>query len=192
MTCAAALMVAAAAAPVAPASSQIAPVTVSGEVRATPARLWDALTSQRGVVEYFGPAARVEPRIGGAYEIYFEPERPAGLRGGEGNRILAMEPHRRLLVSWNAPTHFGPLQDQRTVVEFTLQPLGPDRTLVTATHFAWGTGPEWRAVREYFGTAWKIVVGRLQYRFDHRPIDWTGRVPGLDYYRAGDRPPADP
>ena len=159
-----------------------APVVLRAEIAAPPAAVWHALTSEAGVRGFFASAARIEPRIDGAYEMYFLRRNPPGLRGGEGNRLLALERNRRLLASWNAPPSFGALRGQHTIVEFDLTPLAGGRTLVTATHSGWGSGTGWRAVRDYFAAAWQVVLGRLQYRFDHGPVDWRNAPDGGAYF----------
>ena len=160
-----------------------APVVFRLEVSAPPAAVWDALTTEAGAGSFFAPAAAIEPRIGGAYEIYFDPGEAPGRRGTEGVRILAMEEPNRLMVGWNSPVRFGALREQQTVVEFALEPLGADRTLLTATHSGWGRGAAWERIRGFFASAWPLVLGRLQYRFDHGPIDWNGPPDGIEYFR---------
>ncbi|MGZ8349052.1 MAG: SRPBCC family protein [Allosphingosinicella sp.] len=164
-------------------SGTIPAVVIRAEVNAPPAEVWNALSTPAGVRSFFADSANVEPRVDGAYEMFFLPGNRPGLRGGEGNRVLAFEPGRRLLVSWNAPPSFGPLRDQHTVVEFALQPLEDGRTLVTATHEGWGDGEGWQEVRAYFARAWPVVLGRLQHRFDHGPVDWAEVPDGASYFR---------
>ena len=180
----------------APASAQAEslapePVRLAAEIDAVPAQVWQALTTREGVLGFFAGEARVEARIGGAYELYFLRDNPPGLRGSENVRILAMEAPGRLLVSWNAPPIFGPLRDQQTVVEFQLSPASGGRTFVAITHFGWGRGPAWQAVRDYFATAGPVVLGRLQYRFERGPVDWRNPPDGASYFRRaraeGDR-----
>jgi uncharacterized protein YndB with AHSA1/START domain len=170
------------AAPVAAADPRPEPVVLEGDVAAPPAEVWRALTSPRGVRSFFAAQAKVEPMIGGAYEIYFIPTNPPGLRGTENVRILAMEPPRRLLISWNAPTAFGDLRTQQTTVEFELAPAARG-TRLTLTHFGWGRGARWQKVRDYFAGAWPYVLGQLQYRFDHGPIDWKRPPDGAAYFK---------
>ena len=171
-----------AALPVSAAEPPPAPVVIEAEVTGTPEEVWKALATPEGVRSFFAAEAWVEPNIGGAYEIYFLPANPPGLRGTEHVRILAMEPPSRLLVGWNAPAAFGALRPQQTVVEFDLVPAGRG-TRLRLTHSGWGRGPGWQSVRDYFEKAWPSVLGRLQYRFDHGPIDWNRPPDGAAYFR---------
>jgi uncharacterized protein YndB with AHSA1/START domain len=172
-----------AAAPVA-AQARPEPVVLKAEVHASQAEVWKALTTAEGVHSFFSDQARVEPKIGGAYEMYFLPNNPVGLRGGEGVHILAMEAPSRFFISWNAPPTYPDYRNQQTVVEFELESVAPNRTLVTLTHAGWGKAAGWNDVRTYFATAWKTILGRLQYRFDKGPIDWSRAPNGTAYFKA--------
>ena len=169
--------------PATAAEPRLEPVVLHAVVNASPADVWTAITTPAGVQSFFSKDALVESRIDGAYEMYFLPGNPPGLRGGEGIRILAMESPRRFFISWNAPPKFREYREQKTVVEFELEPAAGNRTLLTLTHGGWGRVPRWADVRSYFADAWKTVVGRLQYRFDHGPIDWTKAPDGAAYFK---------
>jgi uncharacterized protein YndB with AHSA1/START domain len=167
----------------APMAGRPEPVILSAEVKAEPAELWEVLTTPAGVRSFFAAGAKVEPRIGGAYEMYFLPDNLPGLRGGEGVRILAMEAPHRFLITWNAPPAYGALRAQQTIVEFELLPVRSGGTRITLTHSGWGRTRGWQQVRDYFASAWKTVLGRLQYRFDEGPVDWHAAPDGKAYFR---------
>jgi uncharacterized protein YndB with AHSA1/START domain len=149
------------------------PVVLSVTVPAPPAEVWETLTTADGARTFFAEDALVEPNIGGRYEIYFSPDAPPGLKGSEGAHILALEPMSRLAFSWNAPASFGPLRPQLTTVEIELSPLAAAGTSITLTHSGWGRGPGWQKVRDYFASAWPVVLERLRHRFQHGPVDWS-------------------
>jgi uncharacterized protein YndB with AHSA1/START domain len=158
------------------------PVVLSAEIKASQTELWQSLTTPTGVRTFFAASAKVEPRVGGAYEMYFLPDNLPGLRGGEGVRILAMEAPHRFLITWNAPPAYGALRAQQTVVEFELEPVRAGTTRITLTHSGWGRTQGWQQVRDYFASAWKTILGRLQYRFDKGPVDWRAVPDGKAYF----------
>jgi uncharacterized protein YndB with AHSA1/START domain len=162
-----------AAAPAGASEPRPEPVILSVTVPAPPAEVWETLTTAAGARTFFAEDALVEPVIGGRYEMYFSPAAPAGLKGSEGARILALEPMERVAFSWNAPASFGPLRPQLTMVEFELSPIAAGSTSITLTHSGWGRGPDWQKVRDYFASAWPVVLGRLSHRFRHGPVDWS-------------------
>lgn len=102
------------------------------------------------------PDANIDPRIGGRYEFLFRTDEPAGFQGGEGCRILAMEPDRLLVFTWNSPPGFV-TRGQHTWVVLTLTPVDGG-TLLRLAHWGHGQGPEWDANREYFEAAWVRMV----------------------------------
>lgn len=135
--------------------------------------VWDAWTTEAGVASFFAPAANIDLRVNGAYEIFFDPEAKPGERGADGVRILALEPKKMLSFTWNAPLHMPNVRKQWTHVVVRLQEAGPNRTRVTLTHDGWGEGGEWDQAFEYFKRAWnQAVLPRLQYRFSTGPVDW--------------------
>jgi len=135
--------------------------------------VWEAWTTEGGIRTFFAPDARVDLKVGGAYEIYFDPHAEPGNRGAEGVCILALQPKTMLAFTWNAPPHLDRVREQWTHVVIRLRRLGADRTEVILHHDGWGTGDQWDQAFEYFQRAWlKIVLPRLQYRFRVGPVNW--------------------
>ena len=135
--------------------------------------VWRAWTTQEGVCTFFAPAANVELAIGGRYEMLFDSDAPAGLRGSEDCKVLSFLPDRMLSFDWSAPPQYPAARKERTwvVVELTAGPLNTTR--VELSHLGWAEGDEWDQVFQYFKRAWDTVLGRLAYRFSHGPIDWN-------------------
>jgi uncharacterized protein YndB with AHSA1/START domain len=143
------------------------------EVPAPPADVWAAWTTEEGIRTFLARGAHVEPRVDGAYEIFFDPSAPQGQRGGDGLRILVYEPPRRLSFTWNAPPAQPVVRAQRTVVTIDLAERGAGHTRLRLTHSGWGQGPEWDAAYAYFDKAWSaFVLPSLVRRFARGPIDW--------------------
>jgi len=139
-------------------------------------QVWRLWTTETGLTTFFAPAARIEPRVDGLFEIQFDPSAPPGKRGAEGLRILAFEPPKRLAFTWNSPPDQPYTRAQRTVVSVDLADAGEGRTRLTFTHSGWGTGPEWDQSYDYFDKAWNaIVLPMLKYRVEKGPVDWKNR-----------------
>jgi uncharacterized protein YndB with AHSA1/START domain len=135
-------------------------------LRAPLAEVWKAWTTTEGVKTFFAPEALVEAVPGGRFEMYFSKDAPAGSRGSEGCRVLAVEPMRSFAFDWNAPPHLPAVRAQRTNVQLLFEPLGPGATRVRLLSLGWGTGEEWRKAHEYFDKAWSYVLAQLERRFD--------------------------
>lgn len=144
------------------------------EIGAAAAEVWKAWTTEEGARTFFAPACRIDLRVGGAYEMYFNPIAPQGVRGGEGLQILQIDPGRRLVFTWNAPPTWPHIRGQWTIVAVDLTPLSSGRTRVRLTHTGWGQGKEWDQAYVYFARAWSaVVLPNLKYRFEKGPIDWA-------------------
>ena len=86
-------------------------------VPASASQVWEAWTTVEGVKSFFAPDARIDPRPGGAYEIFFDPSQEPGRRGSEGCTVLAVAPGQRLVFNWNFPPNLPSIRKQHTVVE---------------------------------------------------------------------------
>ncbi|MDF1539383.1 MAG: SRPBCC domain-containing protein [Candidatus Thorarchaeota archaeon] len=143
-------------------------ITVQAEIR----EVWDAWTTLDGVKSFFAPDAKIDLRLGGPYEMYFNPNATLGSRGGENLRILSYLPPEMISFEWNAPPDFRRIRKVKTWIVVQLKSEVQGRTQVTLTHCGWQDGLEWDEVYNYFEKAWTLVLERLQQRFLYGPIDW--------------------
>ena len=135
--------------------------------------VWAAWTTEEGVKSFFAPGCRIVLEPDGPYEIYFNLDAPDGQRGGEGLRVLAVQPKKMFSFTWNAPPTLPEVRGQRTHVILRFYEAGAGSTRVTLRHDGWGEGGQWDEAFEYFESAWKeVVLPRLGQRFEHGPIDW--------------------
>ena len=156
-------------------------------VNATPAQLWDAWTTREGIVSFFAPDARVEPRVGGAFHIHFDPGAPPGAKGADDMRFMALQPRQMLSFDWNAPPSMPQVRQQRSFVVVRFAKVDDKTTRVTLHHTGWGDGGEWDQAHAYFDRAWSNVLNSLKTRFDKGPLDWTPWLKQLEASRAGPR-----
>ena len=143
-------------------------------VEANQHAVWEAWTTEAGARTFFAPWCKIELRVGGPYEMYFNLNARPGDHGGEGLIILAFQPEQMLSVTWNAPPEMGALRGQHTHLLVRFIPLDEGHTRVILHHDGWGQGIEWDQVYEYFVLSWgKVVLPRLQRRFVSGPVDWN-------------------
>lgn len=155
-------------------------VTAEAVVSASLDEVWQAWTTEEGVKSFFAPACKVELEIFGAYEMFFNPMAEEGNRGGEGNKILAIQPKKMLSFTWNAPPSLPTVRNQRTIVIVRFVTIENGKTKITLHHSGWGVGGEWDKAFDYFNNAWnRFVMPMLKYRFEHGPVDWNN-LPKLD------------
>lgn len=153
------------------------------EILAPLQEVWEAWTTQPGVVSFFAPAGKVELWPGGAYEMYFDLNAPQGDQGGEGLVVLAVQPPHMLSFTWNAPPSLPEVRSQHTHVTIRLDALSPNSTRLYFCEDGFGHGGQWDDRFEYFRRAWgEVVLPRLVYRFERGPVDWVHR-PDLSEFK---------
>ena len=131
------------------------------EVATAPLEAWMAWTSVEQIQAWWGPpAANIELRIGGPFEILFDTDEPVGRQGSEGCRLLAYVPGEMIAFTWNAPPHL-PLRATNTWVVVTFDALAETRTAVRLVHTGFLEGPDWDDYLSYFDSAWQYVLGLL-------------------------------
>jgi uncharacterized protein YndB with AHSA1/START domain len=142
-------------------------------VAASQEQAWEAWTTREGITSFFAPDARIEPRPGGAFQIYFNPLGEPGTKGADNMRFMALQPQKMLSFDWNAPPHLPAARQQFTFVVVRFEPVGPKETRVSLHHTGWGGGGEWDQAYTYFDRAWTNVLANMKKRFESGPIDWT-------------------
>jgi uncharacterized protein YndB with AHSA1/START domain len=156
----------------------------SVEIAATLDQAWDAWTTREGIVSFFAPDAKIEPRVGGAFQIYVDPGAPAGSRGADEMRFMALQPKKMLSFDWNAPPHLAEARAQRTFVVVRFEPVDDKTTRVSLHHTGWGSGGQWDQAHAYFDRAWGNVLANLKKRFEQGPQDWKPWLEQLRQWRA--------
>ena len=142
-------------------------------VEATLDQVWDSWTTREGIIGFFAPDAKIEPRVGGAFQIYIDPLAEPGMKGADEMRFMALQPKKMISFDWNAPPSLPEARAQRTFVVVRFEPLGEKQTRVTLHHTGWGEGGEWDKAYAYFDRAWGNVLINLQKRWTTGPYDWT-------------------
>jgi len=150
------------------------------EVAASLDQAWDAWTTRAGITSFFAPDASIDPRVGGAFQIYMDPLAEPGLKGADEMRYMAVQPKKMISFDWNAPPHLAEARRQRTFVVVRFEPVGDKFTRVSLHHTGWGDGGEWDQTYAYFDRAWDFVLGNMKKRFENGPMDWT---PWMDRLR---------
>lgn len=153
-------------------------------IKASLAQAWQSWTTREGITSFFAPDARIEARVGGAFQIYIDPGAEPGMRGADEMRFMALQPHRMLSFDWNAPPSLPEARAQRTFVILRFEPVDEQHTRVRLHHTGWGDGGEWDKAYAYFDRAWGRVLANLQQRWDSGPIDWSDWLAQLAKGRA--------
>jgi uncharacterized protein YndB with AHSA1/START domain/uncharacterized protein YciI len=155
-------------------------------VDAPVADVWRIWTTTEGIKSTFVSQARIELHVGGAYEWYFIPDAPEGVRGTEGCKILSYLPMKMLSFSWNAPPSLPALRDSgaKTHVILEFEELNAGRTKVKMSQLGFGKGEAWDRYYAYFDRAWGNVLNELAKKFASQVVTKTdsGRKQRFIYF----------
>jgi uncharacterized protein YndB with AHSA1/START domain len=123
------------------AAQSLAPdIIVVKTINAPVADVWKAWTTTDGIESFFAPkAAKVEPWVGGAFELWFGVDQPEGSRGSENCKVHSVKPMEQLVIEWNAPPTIPTIRPLRT--------LGLSRLQAAARQSHRGDAPELRVRR---------------------------------------------
>ncbi|MDP4015205.1 MAG: SRPBCC domain-containing protein [Candidatus Nanopelagicales bacterium] len=136
------------------------PLSMSIRVSASPEELWRSWTNSEAIRTWWPmPEAKIDLRIGGAFELLFLPDGAEGQRGTEGCRILSYVPESMLSFTWPSPSHI-PGDLAHTWVVLSMRP-DSGGTEVELTQLGFGVGPEWDACRQYFRHAWMRMLRKM-------------------------------
>ena len=153
-------------------------------VAASLEQAWQAWTTREGIISFFAPDAKIEPRVGGAFQIYIDPGAAPGAKGADDMRYLALQPQKMISFDWSAPPHLPEARQQRTFVVVRFAFVEDKTTRVTLHHTGWGEGGEWDKTYAYFNGAWGNVLGSMKTRFEKGPTDWGPWLKQLENWRA--------
>lgn len=126
-------------------------------------QVWWAFTQSDRIVQWFAPEANVEPRLGGAFELFFIPGNREQM-GTKGCIFTLFEPKERLGFTWKGPDEFADLMNHEDSLTYVLVTLSVDegKTRVVVEHFGWQEGEEWERARSWHEMAWTGALSSLR------------------------------
>ncbi len=155
-------------------------ITLVKKVNASPDEVFAWWTTDVGVKRIMGAGAKIEPHVGGAYTIIFDPAKdPEGNSfGTNGARILKFERPGKLWLEWitftdeSKPVAEGPPAVPASVrnvrplptwveLEFAAVPGDTEKTWVTLNHFGFQNGKKWDETYSFFTKVWIGVLDKL-------------------------------
>lgn len=143
------------------------------ELPETPEVVFRRWTETDEARRFLGREVRIEPRVGGRFEVLFDPVNdPAGaLAGTYGSRVVSLEAPRQLVFEWNSLTPRVAAREvggrrvlQKSLVEVRIEsvPEAPSSSRVHVRHYGMGNGPDWDASYRYYrDSGWPWILRRL-------------------------------
>lgn len=136
-------------------------------IDAKPEVVFKAITDEKELTMWFPDQAKLEPRVGGFVQFKFLEE------GKENHRVegkvLEIVPDRKISYSW---TNMSDPNFPKTVVTWTLEPAGKDRTKVTLVHTGFDPKSKWF---DLHNKGWSYFIEERLVRYCSG-LDMGGRV----------------
>jgi uncharacterized protein YndB with AHSA1/START domain len=129
-------------------------------------RVWRAFTTAEGLTAWLCLRARVEPAIGGAFELFWDPDESRPEHDSTlGCTCLSLDEPRLLEFTWRGSAAVAEVMNvpsaAQTQVKVELRPT-LDGTRLVLTHSGWGDGPGWEWARAWFERAWGGALQTLR------------------------------
>lgn len=145
------------------AQAQLRPMVYTEKtVNAPIDQVWADWTTAEGLESFFAPKAIVEARPGGAYEVWFLPDAPAGQRGAEDGVVIGLQNSddetRMISFTWAMPPYMETIRPHMTIVQLWFVPQGETQTRLRLFHTGFGDTKDWQEGRDYFAKTWPDVM----------------------------------
>lgn len=124
---------------------------------------FEMFTVKRRLESWLTAEANVDLRIGGSYELFWQPEDKEN-NSTVGCRITAIEPEKFISFEWRSPKqykHFANNADPLTHVVVFFVPQGAV-TEVHLVHSGWRSSPQWEEARLWQERAWRVAFKELE------------------------------
>jgi hypothetical protein len=128
------------------------------------ARAFEMFTVNGELENWLTVKADVEARVGGKYELFWNPEEPA-FDSTIGCRVTACAPGKLLAFEWKGPKQYSDFMnetDPLTHVTVAFIPTKEGGTEVHLVHTGWRDTPEWEEAREWFVRNWEGAFKALE------------------------------
>ena len=136
------------------------PILIQVTVPLPASLLFSAFLEPAHLKEWLGANARIEPKLGGSYELAFGGETPFESRG----RITHFTADLEVGFTWQGPPAFADLlngEPPATSVYVRLQD-SPEGIDVTLEHVGWKSGDAWEEARSWHFHLWDDALHRMK------------------------------
>ncbi len=141
-------------------------VYLSARLKCDVNRAFEMFTVNENLQSWLTNIADVEPRVGGRYELFWDPDDREN-NSTLGCKVTLFEENKLIAFEWKGPPQFKDFMNTAVplthVVVFIIPCDGADHcTEVHLIHTGWGDSPEWQKAKSYFDTAWSIAFKNLE------------------------------
>ena len=120
--------------------------------------------------------AEVEPKVGGKFELFWDPENRE-INSTIGCKITGIEENQFVSFEWKGPAHFQSFMNvadplTHVVVFFSPNKNDISKTNVILFHTGWRKDPEWQEARDFFDRSWTSALKELQVKIKNKSISF--------------------
>ncbi|MCS6804695.1 MAG: SRPBCC domain-containing protein [Blastocatellia bacterium] len=147
--------------PVAPVPDKV--IHLSVFVPKSPDEAFRYFTSNALLQQWLTVVADVEPRVGGKYELFWQPDDREN-NSTIGCRITAITPGQVLAFQWRSPQQFKSFANAADPLTHVVVIVVPEGTgaRIHLVHSGWRSSPEWEEARAWQEKAWAAAFRELE------------------------------
>jgi uncharacterized protein YndB with AHSA1/START domain len=134
-------------------------------------KAWNAWTHSSELEKWLTAKADVNPVLGGAYELFWEPEKPTQ-NSTMGCKVTALVAERMISFTWKGAVPFADLMNNEplpTWVAVTFEANSPNSTIVHFRHSGWGSSMRWQQARQWQEDSWRTAFSELKNYLEKAP-----------------------
>ncbi len=125
--------------------------------------VWLAWVESNRIITWFAPEANVEPRIGGVFELFFDPSNHEH-QSTKGCVFTSIDYRKKLVFTWKGPSQFEKLMNDPSSLT-SVEVIFTETNHIThlkVKHRGWGDGKDWTKAQKWHLKAWEEVLNALK------------------------------
>lgn len=142
---------------------------ISFHTKATPEQVWNAIATESGLAKWAAPAARVDLKVGGAYELWFDASKPAGQRGMEGTHILSFAPKMMISHTGRPTCQWMREHNELPWAVYTITAAREGDTILTYAAYGRASGEQCRERFAFYNNVMKGEIKKLENLLARQP-----------------------
>ncbi|MHA2294374.1 MAG: SRPBCC family protein [Candidatus Hodarchaeales archaeon] len=138
-------------------------IQVETEIQSSLSSAWTAWTKSELLTEWFSPEANIDPRVGGPFELFFDPANHEH-QSTIGCVFINIEENELIEFTWKGPNQFAALMnDTSSLTTVKVEFSGDEKkTLLKLQHEGWKSSNAWNEARNWHEEQWNLVLDELK------------------------------
>ncbi|MFX0094217.1 MAG: SRPBCC domain-containing protein [Candidatus Hodarchaeota archaeon] len=141
-------------------------IQITEEIECDVKLAFDMFITNELLEKWLTTKADVVPKIGGKYELFWEPENK-NVNSTIGCKITGIEQEKFISFEWKGPIQFHEVMNfvdplTHVIVFFSPSKTNQGKTVIHLFHTGWRKDHEWQQARDYFEKAWSIALQEIK------------------------------